>query len=145
MLDLATWSWEPVVAKGGPSARSGHRMAVVRDRLLVFGGFFDNLREVKYYNDLHMFDLKLYKWTKITPQPGAPVPAPRSGFQLCSDGASGMYMYGGYYKSKVVMQQFDSRKDKSQVELSPPSPNPNPNANPSPSLNPNPNPNPNRN
>ena len=75
MLDLATWSWEPVVAKGGPSARSGHRMAVVRDRLLVFGGFFDNLREVKYYNDLHMFDLKLYKWTKITPQPGALAPS----------------------------------------------------------------------
>ena len=46
MLDLATWSWEPVVAKGGPSARSGHRMAVVRDRLLVFGGFFDNLRSL---------------------------------------------------------------------------------------------------
>ena len=75
MLDLATWSWEPVVAKGGPSARSGHRMAVVRDRLLVFGGFFDNLREVKYYNDLHMFDLKLYKWTKITAQPGAFAPS----------------------------------------------------------------------
>ena len=54
------------------------------------------------------------------------MPAPRSGFQLCADGASGMYMYGGYYKSKVVMQQFDSRKDKSQVELSPPNPNPNP-------------------
>ena len=74
VLDLASWSWEPVAAKGGPSARSGHRMAVVRDRLLVFGGFFDNLREVKYYNDLHMFDLKLYKWTKITPQPGALAP-----------------------------------------------------------------------
>ena len=102
MLDLATWSWEQVQAKSGPSARSGHRMALVRanpnpdpdpnpnpnpnpnsnpnqvrDKLLVFGGFFDNLREVKYYNDLHMFDLKLYKWTKITPQPGAPLPASR--------------------------------------------------------------------
>ena len=102
MLDLATWSWEQVQAKSGPSARSGHRMALVRDKILVFGGFFDNLREVKYYNDLHMFDLKLYKWTKITPQPGAPLPAPRSGFQLCSDGGSGMYMYGGYFKTKVT-------------------------------------------
>ena len=78
----------------------------MRDKILVFGGFFDNLREVKYYNDLHMFDLKLYKWTKITPQPGAPLPAPRSGFQLCSDGGSGMYMYGGYFKTKVATQQL---------------------------------------
>ena len=91
-------------------------MALVRDKILLFGGFFDNLREVKYYNDLHMFDLKLYKWSRITPPPGAPLPAPRSGFQLCADGAAGMYMYGGYYKTKVVMQQFDSHKDKSQVE-----------------------------
>ena len=45
-LDLATWAWEPVPAKNGPSARSGHRMAVVRDKILCFGGFFDNLREV---------------------------------------------------------------------------------------------------
>ena len=31
------------------------------------------------------------------------MPAPRSGFQLCSDGASGMYMYGGYFKTKVPL------------------------------------------
>ena len=35
MLDLATWSWEQVQAKSGPSARSGHRMALVRDKILV--------------------------------------------------------------------------------------------------------------
>ena len=114
-LDLSTWAWEQVPAKNGPSARSGHRMAVVRDKILCFGGFFDNLREVRYFNDLHAFDLGLFKWSRITPQPGAPVPQPRSGFQLCAEG-SGMLLYGGYFKKKVTMQQFDSHKSKDQVE-----------------------------
>ena len=43
-----TFQWEQINAKNGPSARSGHRMAHVRDTLVVFGGFFDNLRDVKY-------------------------------------------------------------------------------------------------
>ena len=121
-LDLTTLQWEQITAKNGPSARSGHRMVLCRDQLLVFGGFFDNLREVKYYNDLHLFDLSLYKWTRVTPEPGAPVPSPRSGFQLAADPAGGvdgagvMYLYGGYFKKQVKMQQFDSHKDKSQVE-----------------------------
>ena len=120
-LDLTTWLWEPVQAKNGPSARSGHRMVHVRDHLMVFGGFFDNLRDVKYYNDLYLFDLSLYKWTKVTPEPGAPVPSPRSGFQMVTDptgGADGngcVILYGGYFKKKVAMQLFDSHKDKSQV------------------------------
>ena len=121
-LDLATWTWEQVTAKNGPSARSGHRMVHVRDQLIVFGGFFDNLRDVRYFNDLHIFDLSLYKWTRVTPEPGAPVPSPRSGFQMVTDptgGADGsgcVLLYGGYFKKKVVNQQFDSHKDKSQVE-----------------------------
>jgi N-acetylneuraminic acid mutarotase len=121
-LDLTTWQWEQITAKGCPSARSGHRMAHVRDQLIVFGGFFDNLREVKYYNDLHIFDLSLYKWTRVTPEPGAPVPSPRSGFQLAPDPAGGtggagcVLLYGGYFKKQVKMQQFDSHKDKSQVD-----------------------------
>lgn len=121
-LDLTTNTWEQVTAKNGPSARSGHRMAHVRDTLLVFGGFFDNLRDVKYYNDLHLFDLSLYKWTKVSVEPGAQVPSPRSGFQLCVDPAGGaegaglLLLYGGYFKKQVKMQQFDSHKEKSQVE-----------------------------
>ena len=50
-LDLTTFQWEQITAKNGPSARSGHRMALVRESVLVFGGFFDNLREIRYYNE----------------------------------------------------------------------------------------------
>ena len=121
-LDLSTFAWEQIPAKSGPSARSGHRMVHAGGYLVVFGGFFDNLREVKYYNDLFLFDLSLYKWTRVTPEPGAPVPSPRSGFQLCVDPVGGVeqaglvLLYGGYFKKQVKMQQFDSHKDKSQVE-----------------------------
>lgn len=121
-LDLTRMEWEQESAKNGPSPRSGHRMVHVRDQLLVFGGFFDNLRDVKYYNDLYLFDLTLHKWTHITPEPGAPVPSPRSGFQLAVDPTGGadsqglVLLYGGYFKKKVAMQQFDSHKDKSMVE-----------------------------
>lgn len=99
----------------------GHRMVHVRESLVVFGGFFDNLREVKYYNDCYLFDLSLYKWTRLTPEPTAPVPSPRSGFQLSADGSVGgagvVLLYGGYFKKKVVMQQFDSHKEKGEVCL----------------------------
>jgi hypothetical protein len=46
-LDLATYEWDQLPLKGGPSARSGHRMAVHKGRALLFGGFYDNGRDVK--------------------------------------------------------------------------------------------------
>lgn len=54
-----------MTVKGGPSARSGHRMVAFRKCLLLFGGFHDNLRECKYYNDVHVFNLETRVWTKI--------------------------------------------------------------------------------
>ena len=58
--------------------------------------------QVKYYNDCYLFDLSMQKWTRVTPQPGAAVPSPRSGFQIASDSAAGMvYLYGGYFKKKA--------------------------------------------
>ena len=36
---------------------------------------------------------------------------------MVGDGGAGVaVVYGGYYKKKVVLQQFDSHKDKSEVE-----------------------------
>lgn len=52
-------------SSGGPSARSGHRMAHIKKQLVVFGGFHDNLRDYKYYNDVHIFNLETYVWHKI--------------------------------------------------------------------------------
>ncbi|EMS60545.1 Kelch domain-containing protein 4 [Triticum urartu] len=68
--DLKTNQWEQILAKGCPSARSGHRMVLYKHKIVLFGGFYDTLREVRYYNDLHVFDLDNFK----------------------------IYMYGGYFK-----------------------------------------------
>ncbi|TVU15496.1 hypothetical protein EJB05_39020 [Eragrostis curvula] len=69
-LDLKTNQWEQILAKGCPSARSGHRMVLYKHKIVLFGGFYDTLREVRYYNDLHVFDLDNFK----------------------------IYLYGGYFK-----------------------------------------------
>lgn len=54
-------------APNGPSARSGHRMVHSKKQLIVFGGFYDNLRACKYFNDVYAFDLETYVWRKIEP------------------------------------------------------------------------------
>lgn len=96
-LDLKTNQWEQILAKGCPSARSGHRMVLYKHKIVLFGGFYDTLREVRYYNDLHVFDLDNFKWEEIKPRPGCLWPSPRSGFQLLVY-QDQIYMYGGYFK-----------------------------------------------
>lgn len=96
-LDLKTNQWEQILAKGCPSARSGHRMVLYKHKIVLFGGFYDTLREVRYYNDLHVFDLDNFKWEEIKPRPGCLWPTPRSGFQLLVY-QDQIYMYGGYFK-----------------------------------------------
>lgn len=54
-------------AAGAPSSRSGHRMVCVKKQLIVFGGFHDNLREYKYFNDVYSFNLETRTWTKLDP------------------------------------------------------------------------------
>ncbi|KAK4798380.1 hypothetical protein SAY86_030706 [Trapa natans] len=97
ILDLKTNQWEQVNLKGCPSPRSGHRMVLYKHKIIVFGGFYDTLREVRYFNDLYVFDLDNYKWQEIKPRPGAMWPSARSGFQffLYQDE---IFLYGGYSK-----------------------------------------------
>lgn len=97
MLDLKTNQWEQLNYKGCPSPRSGHRMVLYKHKIIVFGGFYDTLREVRYYNDLHVFDLDLFKWQEIKPRPGCLWPSSRSGFQF-SVYQDEIYLYGGYSK-----------------------------------------------
>ncbi|XP_057861987.2 uncharacterized protein LOC131070450 isoform X2 [Cryptomeria japonica] len=96
-LDLNTNQWEQLQLKGSPSARSGHRMVLYKHKIVIFGGFYDTLREVRYYNDLHIFDLDEFKWQEVKPKPGSLWPSPRSGFQLVVY-QDEIFLYGGYFK-----------------------------------------------
>ncbi|XP_051148129.1 LOW QUALITY PROTEIN: uncharacterized protein LOC127263167 [Andrographis paniculata] len=97
MLDLRTNQWEQLNYKGCPSPRSGHRMVLYKHKIIIFGGFYDTLREVRYYNDLHVFDLDQFKWEEIKPRLGCLWPSPRSGFQFFVS-QDEIYLYGGYSK-----------------------------------------------
>lgn len=44
MFSFGTRQWQKIQAPNGPSPRSGHRMVVLKKHLLVFGGYYDNLR-----------------------------------------------------------------------------------------------------
>ncbi|KAL1363778.1 hypothetical protein HN51_011958 [Arachis hypogaea] len=97
MFDLKTNQWEQLNLKGCPSPRSGHRMILYKHKIILFGGFYDTLREVRYYNDLFVFDLDQFKWQEIKPKPGAMWPSGRSGFQLFVY-QDDIFLYGGYSK-----------------------------------------------
>lgn len=112
VLDLKTNQWEQLNLKGCPSPRSGHRMVLYKHKLIVFGGFYDTLREVRYYNDLFVFDLDQYKWQEIKPTPGCMWPSPRSGFQLFVY-QDEIFLYGGY--SKEVSSDKNNQSEKGIV------------------------------
>lgn len=99
VFHLANKQWEKITASNGPSARSGHRMVLVKKQLLVFGGFHDNLRDYKYYNDIYSFNTETYKWVKLEPS-GTP-PSPRSGCCMVATNDGKILIYGGYSKEKV--------------------------------------------
>ncbi|CAI5459880.1 unnamed protein product [Closterium sp. Yama58-4] len=96
-LDLNRNEWEQLNLKGAPSPRSGHRMVLYKQKILLFGGFYDNLRDVRYFNDLHVLDLNDMKWAEVKPKPGAAWPSPRSAFQFAAH-QDEVFLYGGYFK-----------------------------------------------
>lgn len=112
-LDTTDMSWERIEVRGGPSARSGHRMCVVSGKLVVFGGFYDNGMENKYLNDVCYIDLTKdeLEWTKVVTSAVDIVPSPRSGFQwVVVDNEA--WLYGGYCKENVSKGKVVSHKDK---------------------------------
>lgn len=115
MLDLKTNQWEQLNLKGCPSPRSGHRMVLYKHKIIVFGGFYDTLREVRYYNDLYVFDLDQFKWQEIKPRLGSMWPSPRSGFQFFVY-QDEVVLYGGYSK-EVSTDKNQSEKGSIHSDL----------------------------
>ena len=73
-------------------------MVLVKKHLLVFGGFHDNLRECKYFNDVHAFDLENMKWKKL--ELLGSTPSPRSACNMFTLQDGRVVIFGGYCKEK---------------------------------------------
>ena len=101
-FDTALMTWDEIKPKNsGPSSRSGHRAALWKRSAVVFGGFYDNSLESRYYDDLWILkDLDgAADWQPVLFPPHAEAPHKRSGH------AVGVYMdtffvYGGYSTEK---------------------------------------------
>lgn len=64
---------------------------------VVYGGFYEAFRDSRWFGDLHVFDLRGNKWTKIAIPGTAQTPAARSGCQFVSvNGRDTIIMYGGF-------------------------------------------------
>lgn len=99
-LSLKTRQWSKVVAPGGPSARSGHRMVASKKRLFIFGGFHDNNQSYQYFNDVHVFSLESYQWLKIEIATTI-APAVRSGCCIAAAPDGKIFVWGGYSRTSM--------------------------------------------
>lgn len=122
-FDIKSQTWERFDTRIRPSARSGHRMALYKNFLVLFGGFHDSGSELEkslytlqgildradpyascvptvrttYLSDLWLFDLNEYRWYEVQQRPVDPKPRARSGFSMmpCPEG---IVLHGGYCK-----------------------------------------------
>ncbi|GAA6002432.1 hypothetical protein JCM10207_001116 [Rhodosporidiobolus poonsookiae] len=96
-FDLTTHQWERWDTKVRPSARSGHRMAVYKNFIFLFGGFQDTGIRTSYLDDLWVWSLSDYRWHQIEFGAVERRPGARSGFSFLPS-AEGIVLYGGYTK-----------------------------------------------
>lgn len=72
-------------------------MIALPNKLIVFGGFYDNGKAIINYNDLHVFDLSSMTWSEVKrPSKGTQWPNPRAGHQfMLHSGTNSAILYGG--------------------------------------------------
>ncbi|CAG4991072.1 unnamed protein product [Colias eurytheme] len=93
-FSLADKKWEKVVAPNGPSPRSGHRMVQLGRKLFIFGGYSDDGRECRYFDDLYTFCLDTRQWEKLVPSGRGP--CARSACVMLPAGSDSLIIYGGF-------------------------------------------------
>ncbi|XP_035429313.2 kelch domain-containing protein 4 [Spodoptera frugiperda] len=93
-FSLAEKKWEKVVAPNGPCSRSGHRMALLGRNIIVFGGYADDGRECRYFDDVYSFSLDTRTWSKLAPSGKGPTA--RSACVMLPAGSDSLLIYGGF-------------------------------------------------
>lgn len=86
--------------KPGPSPRSGHAAAVWKHFMIVLGGFYEAARDApRWFNDVHVMDLRTEQWLDIAPTPSrlSIQPEPRSATN-CVVWNDVLVVHGGFSK-----------------------------------------------
>ena len=108
--DVASHLWEVIEARGeAPSQRSGHRLCVWRHYIVCFGGFYDVSREMKYYNDIHLYCMRERKWRKLEFSEHSSQPSGRSSASLAMHNNT-LYVYGGFAEVRVSTKTSRSQQ-----------------------------------
>ena len=118
-LDTRTNVWREIEASGDcPSPRSGHRMVVWRNYIVLFGGFYEAKKEHHWYNDLYLYSFKDERWTKVNYKPLAQIPRVRSGMQMVVHPADDtIFVYGGFSKEKLAIVEMEKREGHTHDDL----------------------------
>lgn len=99
-LEPSTREWTKLEGKGGPPARSGHRMTFFKNYIILFGGFQDTSQQTKYLQDIWLYDTQRFVWHSPSLPPAAMKPDARSSFSFLPH-ETGAVLYGGYSRVKV--------------------------------------------
>jgi hypothetical protein len=99
-LEPSTREWTKLDQKGGPPARSGHRMTAFKNYIIIFGGFQDTSQQTKYLQDIWLYDTQTFKWITPNLPPASGKPDARSSFSFLPHD-SGAVIYGGYSRVKA--------------------------------------------
>ena len=96
-FNISDRTWERFDTKLKPSARSGHRMALWKHLIVLFGGFHDVGIRTTYLSDLWIWDTVEYRWHEVVMRDVDRKPSARSGFSFlpCPEG---IILHGGYCK-----------------------------------------------
>ena len=79
--------------------------------MVLFGGFYEQKRDMHWFNDTYIFSFQEERWHAVTHKPLSHVPRVRSGHQLVLHAAEDcLYLYGGFSKEKQAVQDA-SRKE----------------------------------
>ena len=101
-FDVNENKWQEIVTRNIgtiPTARSGHTAFVWKHYMVVFGGFYEALKDTRWFNDVCVLDLQTQTWMDIPHSKLATRPEARSAcnFGICGDTA---IIQGGYSKLK---------------------------------------------
>ncbi|CAK1359095.1 unnamed protein product [Cercospora beticola] len=119
-LDPATREWMKLEGKGGPPARSGHRMTYFKNYIVLFGGFQDTSQQTKYLQDVWLYDTQQFMWHQPALPPASGKPDARSSFTLLPH-EKGAMLFGGYsrVKASAAVKSKGNKPGSSRVIMKP--------------------------